>query len=102
MADGEFAPTSNVSTSTFDMVYGVNVRGLFFCLREQLLVMKQQKPLVTLPGRPAARGSIVNMASAAGHIAIPGCTSYVSSKHAVIGLTKTAGMNLAHIEHLAE
>lgn len=91
MADGDFASTSNVTTKTFDMVYGVNIRGLFFCLREELLVMKKQKPLATLPGRPAARGSIVNMASAAGHVAIPGCASYVSSKHAVVGLTKTAG-----------
>lgn len=45
-----------------------------------------------IPDRPATRGSIVNMGSIGAQIVIPGMTGYVSSKHAVQGMTKAAGM----------
>jgi len=49
-----------------------------------LPVMLQQK-----------RGAIVNTASVAGLVATPGMPAYVASKHAVIGLTKTAAGEVA-------
>ncbi|KPI42186.1 RWD domain-containing protein [Cyphellophora attinorum] len=55
----------------------INARGTFFCLRAELQQMKRG-------------GSVVNVASIAGHVAVPGWSSYVASKHAVIGLTKVA------------
>ena len=48
-----------------------------------------------LEGRPLQRGSIVNFGSVQGVIATPLSTSYVTSKHAVIGLTKTASEDYA-------
>jgi NAD(P)-dependent dehydrogenase (short-subunit alcohol dehydrogenase family) len=55
----------------------ITARGTFFCLRAELQQMKRG-------------GSIVNVASIAGHVAVPGWSTYVASKHAVIGLTKVA------------
>src|SRR5436305_1679266 len=68
----------------FDTVIGVNVKGVFLGLRHVLPVMLQQK-----------RGAIVNTASVAGLVATPGMPAYVASKHAVIGLTKTAAGEVA-------
>src|SRR5258708_23046925 len=68
----------------FDAVIGVNVKGVFLGLRHVLPVMLQQK-----------RGAIVNTASVAGLVATPGMPAYVASKHAVIGLTKTAAGEVA-------
>ena len=56
--------------------------------------MKEQEPRAVSehdPKRGDTRGSIVNMASLASYAAMPGSSAYVASKHAVLGLTKTAG-----------
>jgi NAD(P)-dependent dehydrogenase (short-subunit alcohol dehydrogenase family) len=45
--------------------------------------------------RQQKRGAIVNTASVAGLVATPGMRAYVASKHAVIGLTKTAAGEVA-------
>jgi NAD(P)-dependent dehydrogenase (short-subunit alcohol dehydrogenase family) len=68
----------------FDAVMGVNVKGVFLGLRYVLPVMIGQKS-----------GAIVNTASVAGLMASPGMPAYVASKHAVIGLTKTAAGEVA-------
>ena len=73
-----------MTRTMFDQVIGVNVKGVFLGLRHVLPVMLQQK-----------RGAIVNTASVAGLVATPGMPAYVASKHAVIGLTKTAAGEVA-------
>ncbi|KAK5062503.1 hypothetical protein LTR84_004576 [Exophiala bonariae] len=55
----------------------VNAAGVFYCLRAQLRALSKG-------------GSIVNVASATAHIGAAGMGSYCASKHAVLGLTKTA------------
>ena len=82
--EGKWAHTAEYDEDMFDAVIGVNVKGVFLGLRHVLPVMLQQK-----------RGAIVNTASVAGLVATPGMPAYVASKHAVIGLTKTASGEVA-------
>jgi NAD(P)-dependent dehydrogenase (short-subunit alcohol dehydrogenase family) len=77
--EGSVAPTWQYDEDLFDRVMAVNVRGVFLGMRYVLPVMIKQ-----------GRGSVVNTASVAGLVASPGMSAYVASKHAVIGLTKTA------------
>lgn len=68
----------------FDKVIDINVRGVFLGLKHVLPVMYAQ-----------GAGVVVNMASIAGHIGSPGLIAYTASKHAVLGMTKTAAMESA-------
>ena len=82
--EGTVAPTAECDEAMFDAVLGVNVKGVFLGLRHVLPVMLRQKA-----------GAVVNTASVAGLVATPGMPAYVASKHAVIGLTKTAAGEVA-------
>src|SRR6201986_1140202 len=82
--EGSVAPTHQYDEDMFDRVMAVNVKGVFLGLRHVLPVMLRQ-----------SRGAIVNTASVAGLVASPGMPAYVASKHAVIGLTKTAAGEVA-------
>jgi NAD(P)-dependent dehydrogenase (short-subunit alcohol dehydrogenase family) len=62
----------------------INLTGTFLCLKHELPVMQRQ-----------GGGAIVNMASGAGLIAVPGLSPYCASKHGVLGLTKTAAVENA-------
>jgi NAD(P)-dependent dehydrogenase (short-subunit alcohol dehydrogenase family) len=64
----------------FDQVMEVNVKGVWLCMQAQL-------PFLMKNG-----GCIVNIASVAGVQGFPGHCAYSASKHAVIGLTKTAAV----------
>jgi NAD(P)-dependent dehydrogenase (short-subunit alcohol dehydrogenase family) len=66
----------------FDRVFAVNVKALFLLLQDEVKQMLAQ-------GRG---GSIVNNASVGGFLATPTAGPYVASKHAVLGLTKTAAV----------
>lgn len=68
-----------VSEEDFDRILDVNVKGTWLCLREELRVMK-----------PAGAGSIVNVSSIGGLRGSSGMGAYQATKHAVIGLTRTA------------
>ena len=77
--EGKLAPIAEYDEAMFDAVIGVNVKGVFLGLRHVLPEMIRQ-----------GSGAVVNTASVAGLVASPGMPAYVASKHAVIGLTKTA------------
>jgi putative flavoprotein involved in K+ transport len=66
----------------FDQVFAVNVKGLFVLLQQELKQMLFQ----------GQGGSIVNAASVGGLVATPAAGPYVASKHAVLGLTKSAAV----------
>ncbi|OZY50109.1 SDR family oxidoreductase [Pseudomonas lundensis] len=68
----------------FDAIMAVNVKGVWLC-------MKYQLPLMVAQGG----GVIVNAASVAGLGAAPKMSIYAASKHAVIGLTKSAAIEYA-------
>ncbi len=82
--EGAVTPTAEYDEAMFDAVMSVNVKGVFLGLRHVLPVMLRQK-----------RGAVVNTASVAGLIGTPGMPAYVASKHAVLGLTKVAGSEVA-------
>ena len=82
--EGKVAPVAEYDEAVFDQVIGINVKGVFLGLRHVLPVMLKQKS-----------GAVVNTASVAGLVATPGMSAYVASKHAVIGLTKTAAGEVA-------
>ncbi|MDH4554811.1 SDR family oxidoreductase [Pseudomonas sp. BN417] len=72
------------SEAEYDAIMGVNVKGVWLC-------MKHQIPLLLAQGG----GAIVNTASVAGLGAAPKMSIYAASKHAVIGLTKSAAVEYA-------
>jgi len=72
------------SEAEFDAIMGVNVKGVWLCMKHQL-------PLLLAQGG----GAIVNTASVAGLGAAPKMSIYSASKHAVIGLTKSAAIEYA-------
>lgn len=79
--DGELGPLSETSTANFDRVVDVNMRGVFFGMRQAIPAM------ITGGG-----GSIVNIASIAGVVAFAGTSAYAASKAGVIGLTRVAAL----------
>ena len=70
--------------ATFERVMAVNVKGVWLCMQAQIRVMLAQ-----------GGGAIVNMASIAGLIGTPMLPAYGASKHAVVGLTKSAALGYA-------
>ena len=80
--EGDITPIVRYSLQTFRKVIDVNVVGVFLGLKHVLPVMLKQN-----------RGSIINTASIAGLIGSPEIPAYTASKHAVIGLTKSAALD---------
>jgi len=70
--------------AAFDRVNAVNYRGIWACMKHELIQMRAQ-----------GSGAIVNCSSIGGLIGLPGRGSYHASKHAVIGLTRSAGVEYA-------
>ena len=93
IAELEPSTTADLSMEIFDHVNNVNQRGVFMCMREELRVMRAQDHIGRVPGRPAVRGAITNVSSVAGLMSLPGYTTYVTSKHAVVGMTRNAGQS---------
>lgn len=83
--EGDVAPITRYSLDTFRRVLDVNVVGVFLGLKHVLPVMQKR-----------ARGSIINTASIAGLMGSPEIAVYSASKHAVIGLTKSAAIECAN------
>ena len=68
----------------FDRVNGVNLRGVWACMKHELKVMRAQ-----------GCGAIVNCSSLGGLVGLPGRAAYHAGKHGVIGLTRSAAMEYA-------
>ncbi|MES2517924.1 MAG: glucose 1-dehydrogenase [Bacteroidota bacterium] len=81
---GLWTATHKYPTDNFEKVMSVNTTGVFMCMRAELQVMTQQ-----------GSGSIVNVASVAGLSGFPNNVAYSASKHAVVGMTKSAGLEYA-------
>ena len=79
-----YAPLTQWSTENWDRVMETNLRGLFFCLKYELIQMQKQ-----------GKGAIVNTASIGGIKMAPGFGAYGPSKAGVIALTRTAAIENA-------
>ncbi|MBL8746310.1 MAG: SDR family oxidoreductase [Phycisphaerae bacterium] len=83
--EGEVArPITEARMQNFRTVFDINVLGV-------MLSMKHQIPAMLANGG----GAIVNNASVAGRIGMPGMSVYAASKHAVLGLTRCAALEFA-------
>ncbi|WP_010277793.1 SDR family NAD(P)-dependent oxidoreductase [Paenibacillus senegalensis] len=82
--EGKVAPLVDQKIEDFDQVMSVNVRGVFLGLKHVLPHMIKQKS-----------GSVINTSSVAGLNGSPDVSPYIASKHAVVGLTKTAALEVA-------
>ncbi len=79
--EGDIAPITHYPLDTFRRVLDVNVVGVFLGMKHVLPVMTAQNS-----------GSIINTASIAGMIGSAHIAAYTASKHAVIGLTRSAAL----------
>lgn len=82
--EGKIQPLIDVSLEDFEKVQAVNVRGVFLGLKHVLPIMIEKEV-----------GSIVNMSSNGGLDGTPNLGPYISSKHAVSGMTKTAALEVS-------
>jgi NAD(P)-dependent dehydrogenase (short-subunit alcohol dehydrogenase family) len=78
------AETADASGEEFDRVNGINLRGVWNCMKYELLQMRRQ-----------GSGAIVNNSSIGGLVGIAGRGAYHASKHGVLGLTKSAALEYA-------
>lgn len=81
---GESRPTGEYSPEGWQKVLGVNLSGVFYCMRYQIPAMLA-----------SGGGAIVNMASILGQVGYPSAPAYVAAKHGVVGLTKNAALEYA-------
>ena len=84
---GILGPIGDVTEETseaFDEVNAVNLRGVWTCMKHELLQMRKQ-----------GSGAIVNCSSLGGLLGLAGRAAYHGSKHGVIGLTKSAALDYA-------
>ena len=82
--EGTSSPLVDATTEQYAKVFDINVKGVFLCMKYEIPAMLK-----------TGGGSIVNTSSALGHIAMPTTSLYTATKHAVLGLTKTAALETA-------
>jgi NAD(P)-dependent dehydrogenase (short-subunit alcohol dehydrogenase family) len=80
----ERSPLIDITADVFDRLYAVNVKGVFFCMQQEMRAMAKQ-----------GRGAIVNIASMNAFRPQPCQSLYTATKHAVLGLTRNAAIEAA-------
>lgn len=90
--------TGNTAIGDFDKVMAINFRGLWLCEKYELQYMQKQKHRTVHPINKSIleRGSIVNVSSVLGFMAMPHLGIYNSSMHAILGLTRTDAIDYAN------
>ncbi len=78
------AQTADSTREEWERVVGINLRGVWSCMKYELSQMLRQ-----------GSGAIVNCSSVGGFKGNPGIGSYIAAKHGVIGLTRTAALEYA-------
>jgi len=81
---GESKKVGDMTEQAWLKVIGVNLNGIFNCMKHELTQMSKQK-----------KGVIVNMSSILGKVGFAASSHYVAAKHGIIGLTQTAALEYA-------
>jgi NAD(P)-dependent dehydrogenase (short-subunit alcohol dehydrogenase family) len=81
---GEPNKVGDMTEQAWLKVIGVNLNGVFNCMKHELTQMVKQK-----------KGVIVNMSSILGKVGFATSSHYVAAKHGVLGLTQTAALEYA-------
>jgi NAD(P)-dependent dehydrogenase (short-subunit alcohol dehydrogenase family) len=81
---GVSATTCDYSEQDWNRVIGINLTGVWLCMKYELEQMLRQ-----------GGGAIVNMASILGYVGFASAPAYVAAKHGILGLTKTAAIEYA-------
>jgi NAD(P)-dependent dehydrogenase (short-subunit alcohol dehydrogenase family) len=82
--EGESAPTAECTEANWDRVIGINLKGVWLCMRSEIPVMLRQ-----------GGGAIVNCSSVAGLVGFPNTPAYTASKHGILGLTRASALEYA-------
>jgi NAD(P)-dependent dehydrogenase (short-subunit alcohol dehydrogenase family) len=82
--ENKAARVADIELEEWDRILDINLRGTFVCMKHELAQMVRQ-----------GSGVIVNTSSGAGIRGVAGGASYAASKHAIIGLTKSAALDYA-------
>ncbi len=82
--EGTMVPVVEQTIDNYRHTYDVNVLGVLLSMKHEIPAMKQ-----------TGGGAIVNVSSIAGVISMPGMSVYSGSKHAVLGMTKSAALEMA-------
>lgn len=81
---GASSTVGDMTEEAWLKVIGINLNGVFNCMKHELTQMSKQK-----------HGVIINMSSILGKVGFANSAHYVAAKHAVLGLTKTAALEYA-------
>ena len=82
--ENKAAPVHEIDLAEWDRIIGINLRGTFLCMKHELAQMVKQ-----------GGGVVVNTSSGAGIRGVGGGAAYAASKHAIIGLTRSAALDYA-------
>ena len=82
---GHVGDLSTTTAADLDRLYAVNVRGVFNCCKAFAPSMIERR-----------RGSVINMASIGGIVAVRQRLAYTTTKFAVVGLTKSLALDHSH------
>jgi len=82
--ENKAAPVHEIDVAEWDRIIGINLRGTFVCMKHELAQMVKQ-----------GGGVVVNTSSGAGIRGVAGGAAYAASKHAIIGLTRSAALDYA-------
>lgn len=82
---GHVGSLTNTNAADLDRLFAVNVRGVFNCCKAFVPGMLERKS-----------GSVINMASIAGIVAVRDRLAYSTTKFAVVGMTKALALDHSH------
>jgi NAD(P)-dependent dehydrogenase (short-subunit alcohol dehydrogenase family) len=82
--ENKAAPVHEIDLGEWDRILSINFRGTFTCMKHELAQMVAQ-----------GSGVVINTSSGAGIRGVAGGAAYAASKHAIIGLTRSAALDYA-------